>query len=113
MAYSSTPVSTNELSRLVVYNMQEKQAESPTPNQVTSIYKCLGKFISFMFKKAHYEWVAADISSFGSVIRNTSTNNSQFVPASCLTAEIGQTKASASHSGKELQRQDLALSKIA
>jgi len=113
MAYSSTPVSTNELSRLVVFNMSEKQSESPTPHQVQSIYKCLGKFISFMFKKAHYEWVAADISSFGSVVRNTSTSNTQFVPASCLIAEIGQTKSSAHPAGKELQRQDLALSKIA
>lgn len=34
MAYSSAPVNTNELSRLVVYNLSEKQAESPTPHQV-------------------------------------------------------------------------------
>jgi len=66
-----------------------------------------------MFKKAHYEWVAADIANFGSVVRNTATTNTQFVPASCLSAEIGQTKASGHPAAKELQRQDLALSKIA
>ena len=47
---ANNPVSTAELARLVVYNLAERSSEHPTPNQVTSVFKCIGKFVSFMFK---------------------------------------------------------------
>lgn len=68
-------VTLNEVARLVVYSIAEKQSSQestslPTPGQVQSVYKCIGKFLSYMYKKTHYEQVAADIFAFGTVLRN-------------------------------------------
>lgn len=82
------PVSTQELSRLVVFNLSERSADHPTPNQVASVYKCIGKFISYMFRQSQSDWQVADIPNFGSVFRNSANANTTFIPASQLQAEL-------------------------
>jgi len=63
----------------------EGTSSTLTPQQVNSVYKCIGKFIGFMFKKNQVNWVIADIFSFGTVIRNNATGGpSEFIPASLL-----------------------------
>ena len=37
-----------------------------------------------MFKKTNYEWVIADIYGFGTVIRNNTTNITDFIPANIM-----------------------------
>jgi hypothetical protein len=66
-----------------------------------------------MFKKqAHYEWVIADIFSFGTALRNN--NVSYFVPATCLSLETHVSKALPQNKITDNQvRQELLLSKIA
>lgn len=54
-------------------------SDSVTPNQVHSVYKCIGSFVNFMLKKTHYEAIVAEISGFGTVIRTGS--GLEFVPS--------------------------------
>jgi hypothetical protein len=76
-------VSLQDVSRLVIKNMAAASESSTlTPHQVQSVFKCIGKFISYMFKKSNYDWVIADIATFGTVLRNN--NVSYFVPSICL-----------------------------
>ena len=75
-----------EIARSVTKLLAEKassnnETASLTPQQVSSVYKCIGKFISFMFKKQNSDWVVADIFAFGTVIRNQVTGNTDFIPA--------------------------------
>ncbi len=62
-----------------------KEETGLTAHQVHSVYKCIGKFVSFMIKKAQYDWVVADIINFGSVVYNC--GRTDFVPANCLVTE--------------------------
>jgi hypothetical protein len=39
---------------------------------VLSVFKCIGNFINYAFRKAKQEWVVADVSNFGSAVRSTS-----------------------------------------
>lgn len=94
--------------------MSEKSSEHPTPHQVQSVYKCIGKFISYMFKKAHYEWVSADLGNFGTVTRNTQSGTTSFSPANSLQVEIGSVRGgNVAPLAKDAQKQELTLSKIA
>jgi hypothetical protein len=52
MVSTATIVNLQEVARSVTRHITEKSADSTiTPNQIHSVYKCMGKFISFMFKK--------------------------------------------------------------
>jgi len=48
---------------------EKKEPISITPQQVLSIFKCIGNFIGFMFRKVNYDWAVAEIFCFGSAIR--------------------------------------------
>ena len=52
-----------------------------TPQQVQSVYKCIGNFLNFMFAKKHYEWVLGEVFSLGTFLRNANTNTTEFVPS--------------------------------
>lgn len=78
-----------EIARSVTKQLADKALSSNdatlTPQQVNSVYKCIGKFISYMFKKTQYEWVVSDIFAFGTVVRsNTAGGPSEFIPAHVL-----------------------------
>jgi hypothetical protein len=64
-----------------------------TPKQVQSVYKCMGNFLNFMFRKSHYEWVVAEVFSFGTFLRNSNTNMSEFVPSHQMQLETGISRA--------------------
>lgn len=65
-----------------------------TPQQVGSVFKCIGKFISYMFKKTQYEWVVSDIFAFGTVLRNNTTGAPiDFIPAHVLQLETQISKS--------------------
>ena len=59
-----------------------------------------------MFKKTNYEWVIADIYGFGTVIRNNTTNITDFVPANVMQLETRISKAMPSKLSDSLQRQE-------
>lgn len=100
------------MARSVVKLLTKGESSALTPNQVHSVYKCIGKFISYMFKKTtQYEWAIADIFSFGTVLRNN--NVSYFVPATCLSLETHVSKALPHKITESQVRQELLLSKIA
>ena len=46
------------------------QDETKTASQIMMLFAGVGKFVSFMFRKTHYETVIADIFGFGNFIRN-------------------------------------------
>lgn len=77
--------------------MADRTSESITPHQVQSVYRCMGKFVSFMFKKGHHEWVSADIAQFGSIVRNTQAGHSYFSPCPALQQELGHKGHSTAH----------------
>lgn len=86
-----------------------------TPQQVHSVYKCIGNFINYLSKKAQYEWVIADVFSFGTVIRNNTSaaSNSEFIPSHVLQMETHISKAMPAKFSESCLRQELLLSKIA
>ncbi len=84
-----------------------------TPKQVQSVYKCMGNFLNFMFRKSHYEWVVAEVFSFGTFLRNSNTNMSEFVPSHQMQLETGISRAMPNKLQEPCQRQELLLSKIA
>ena len=49
-----------------------------------SVFKCIGSFIAFMFRKTQYDWVIADIFCLGSAVRNSLQNVSDFIPSHML-----------------------------
>jgi len=104
-------VQLQDVARAVVKNLSTSESSPLTPNQVHSVYKCMGKFISFMFKKTqNYEWVLADIQSFGTVLRNN--NVSYFVPSTGLSLETHISKTLPSKITENSCKQELLLSKI-
>lgn len=46
-----------------------------------------------MFKKTHYEWVIADIFNFGTILRNNTTGQTEFIPSSILQLETHISKS--------------------
>ena len=70
-----------------------KQHESLTPHQIHSVYRCIGNFLNFMFKKQQYDTVMADIFCFGTVIRTQTTGVTEFVPSHVLQLETAILKA--------------------
>ena len=49
------------------------------------MFTAIGKFVTFMFRKTHYETVIADIFGFGNFIRNCTIGKigvTQFYPSS-------------------------------
>ena len=66
-----------------------------TPQQVQSVYKCIGNYVNFTYKKQldreHAQQsqgaAVAEISNFGTFIRQNSTQGSEFVPGAILATE--------------------------
>jgi len=66
-----------------------------------------------MFTKSNYEWVIADIFSFGTVVHNTLTGVSEFIPAHILQLETHISKSMPLKFSDSCKRQELILSKLA
>ena len=97
MVSTATIVTLNEVARSVCQALLDKNTEggSVTPHTVNSVYKCIGKFTSFMFKKNHYDQVIAEIANFGTIVRSTTGNShSEFYLGSQLASELHQTTKS-------------------
>ena len=61
--------------------------ETQTASQVMMLLSGIGKFVSFMFRKTHYETVIADIFGFGTFIRNCTIGKigvTQFYPTAAF-----------------------------
>jgi len=55
-----------------------------TAAHVIMLLTAMGKFVSFMFRKTHYETVIADVFGFGTFIRNCTIGKigvTQFYPS--------------------------------
>lgn len=80
-------VDVKEIAREITLSLLQKSETksenvvSVTPQQVQSVFKCIGNFLNFMFRKTHYEWVVAEVFSFGTFLRNSSTKQSEFIPS--------------------------------
>lgn len=96
MVSTATIVTLNEVARSVCQALLDQNTEgSVTPHAVNSVYKCIGKFTSFMFKKNHYDQVIAEIVNFGTIVRSTTGNShSEFYLGSQLASELHQTAKS-------------------
>ena len=46
-----------------------------------------------MFKKSNFEWVVAEVFGFGTILRNSTTGISEFVPSHQMSLETGVSKA--------------------
>ena len=108
---------TQDIARSVTNALEERaaskdQASTLTVNQVEAVYKCIGKFIDFMFKKKHYDCVIAEIANFGTVLRNNTTDIAEFIPASQLQIETHISKPMLSKIPEPYSRQELIFSKI-
>ena len=66
---------------------ERNQTISITPQQVLSIFKCIGNFIGFMFRKSQNDWVIAEIFGLGTAVRNNNNGLSDFVPNYNLASE--------------------------
>ena len=72
-------VAIKEIAREITMILAQKSENKPdnassvTPQQVQSVFKCIGNFLNFMFRKTHYEWVVAEVFSFGTFLRNSNT----------------------------------------
>ena len=112
MVSTASIVTLNEVARSVCQALLEKNNEGVTPNAVNSVYKCIGKFTSFMFKKTHYDQVIAEIANFGTIVRNTASNShSEFYLGSQLASELHQTAKSFKQAENSV-KQELGLAKI-
>ena len=101
---------------MILAKKSENQTEifiSVTPKQVQSVFKCIGNFLNFMFRKTHYEWVVAEVSSFGTFLRNSNTKRSEFIPSHQMQLETGLSRAMPNRLQEPCQRQELLLNKIA
>jgi hypothetical protein len=104
MVSTATIVNLQDVARSVTRHISEKSADSTlTPNQVHSVYKCIGNFISFMFKKQGCTQVIADIAHFGTVLRNNTSGKSEFIPSSTLQLETHISKPMPARSESSLR----------
>ena len=92
---------------------ERKETLTVTPQQVLAVFKCIGNFISFMFRKTQYEWVTAEVFLLGSALRNSSTHHAEFVPSHSLTQETRIYRAFPEKIKEPSQKQELTLPKIA
>ena len=89
---------TQDIAKYVTNALDERatskdQGSTLTVAQVEAVYKCIGKFIDFMFKKKHYDCVIAEIANFGTVLKNNTTDVAEFIPASQLQIETHFSKS--------------------
>lgn len=73
-----------EITKILAQKGSDSQSENTatiTPQQVQSVYKCIGNFLNFMFRKTQYEWVVAEVFTLGTFLRNSKANNTEFVPS--------------------------------
>ena len=102
-------VNQSQIARWVCVKLAEQAEErketlTVTPQQVLAVFKCIGNFITFMFRKTQYEWVTADIYMLGSALRNSSNNSAEFVPSHSLTQECRIARAMPSKMQEPSQR---------
>ena len=67
---TQTEISLHAAESLVKSDDSSFQDETKTASQIMMLFAGVGKFVSFMFRKTHYETVIADIFGFGNFIRN-------------------------------------------
>lgn len=92
---------------------EKKEPISITPQQVLSIFKCMGNFIGFMFRKANVEWAVADIAGFGTAIRNSGSGVTDFIPNQALLSETKISKQMPAMIKEPIHRLELPLIKLA
>lgn len=66
--------------------------ETQTASNVMMLFTGIGKFVSFMFRKTHYETVIADIFGFGTFIRNCTIGKigvTHFYPTVVFQMQLG------------------------
>lgn len=89
-----------------------------TPSQISSVFKCIGNFVNFAFKKQvkdHYvpgnQGVVADIAQFGTIFRVSGSAASDFVPAPLLQQECARNQGELKLS-EHFLRHELTLAKM-
>ena len=85
-----------EITKVLAQKSNDSQTETiatVTPQQVQSVYKCIGNFLNFMFRKTHYEWVVAEVFTLGTFLRNSNANTTEFVPSHQMQLETGISRA--------------------
>jgi hypothetical protein len=92
---------------------EKKETISITPQQVLSIFKCIGNFIGFMFRKVNYDWAVAEIACLGTAIRNNSNGVTDFIPHHTLSSETKISKQMPAKMQEPAQRLELPLNKLA
>jgi len=110
-------VTFTEITRQVIKTVSSRndaQAEVVivTPQQVQSIFKCIGFFVSSLFKKTNYDQVVADVYALGSFVRNTRTGASDFIPSHQMQFETQTSKAMPLKFSDSCHRQELLPAKI-
>ena len=115
MATQSPTVNLTEVVRNVSKMLAAANDSQISPSQVNSVFRCIGKFISFSFSK-QADIMIADITQFGTVIRNTKLGQaSEFVPSNMLQLETKIFKAIPAKliADSSVARQELLLQKLA
>jgi hypothetical protein len=102
------------VTREIIQKAEErKETVSITPQQILSIFKCMGNFIGFMFRKINYDWVAAEIFCLGTAVRNNNNGQTEFIPSYNLAQETRVSKQMPAKMQEPVQRQELPLHKLA
>lgn len=76
-----TEITRQVLKLITAKNESQTETVVITPQQVQSVFKCIGYFVSNIFKKTNFDQVIADVYSIGSFIRYTKTSQSDFIPS--------------------------------
>lgn len=92
---------------------EKKETISITPQQVLSIFKCIGNFIGFMFRKVNYDWAVAEIACLGTAIRNNNNGVTDFIPNHALSSETKIIKQMPAKMQEPIQWLELPLKKLA
>lgn len=80
------------------------------------LFTAIGKFVSFMFRKTHYETVIADVYGLGTFMRNCTIGHigqTEFYPCFLLQQETRLTKQYPTSVKEPAQKQELTLTRMA
>ncbi len=77
------------------------------------MFKCVGFFVNSVFKKSETDWLLADVYGFGTLIRNSKAESSEFVPSHALQIETQISKAMPLKISDSCYRQEILLRRIA
>ena len=111
-----------EIARWVAHHIEssaDKDSLGQLGNQSTTvmlIFTTVGKFLSFMFRKTHYETVIAEIYGLGTFMRNCTVGHlgdTDFYPSFMMQQETRFVKQYPSSVKEPAQKQELTLSRIA